>query len=291
MSRVWAASAPGGSAATETVDVVVLAGGINTIPLYDGYVPGPKALIPYEDKPSVEYVLDALCALPEIGRIVIQGPKAQLEAALPHRVNDDRFTFLEGGATFLESLVIGLTHFRETSSVPSVLFVTADIPLLTPDAVREFLRGCRPPKSPGQQSIHVSAVPRKFFKGAYRKFTKPFNRFRDIHICHGNLFLADTSLLDNRDLREKVTRMYDGRKSILSRLAFGWQIALTYLIGVDLLHILTLRYMAKIASHYLGVQILPVLVSDPAVTMDVDEADDYRFVRDRIREQARQVAA
>jgi molybdopterin-guanine dinucleotide biosynthesis protein A len=288
MSRVCAAPAAGGDAATETIDVVVLAGGINTIPLYDGYVPGPKALIPYEDKPSIEYVLDALCALPQIGRIVIQGPKALLEKALPERVTENRFTFLEGGATFLESLIVGLTHFR---AVPSVLFVTADIPLLTPDAVKEFLRGCKPRTPTREQTVHVAAVPRKFFTGAYRRFTKPFNRFRDIHICHGNLFLADTSLLDNHDLRDKVTRMYDGRKSILSRLAFGWQIALTYLIGVDLLHVLTLRYMAKVASHYLGVQILPVLISDPAVAMDVDEADDYRFVRDRIREQARRVTA
>jgi hypothetical protein len=168
------------------------------------------------------------------------------------------------------------------------LFVTADLPLLTSEAVQDFLAGCRKKAAVSEhyaQNIHVSAVPRTSYQGDYRKFTKPFNRFRDIHVCHGNLFVVDTDLLNNRDIRKRVTRMYDGRKSILSRLAFGWQIALTYLIGVDLLHVLTLRYMAATASRFLGVGIIPVLVSHPEITIDVDDADDYEFVQRQILKQ------
>ena len=265
------------------VNVVILAGGLNTIPLYDGYVPGPKALISYEGKPSIEYVLDALCAAPGIGQICIEGPRALLQEALSNRVTTQaqgRLAFVEGGATFPDSLVIGLEHFRSSRSV---LFVTADLPLLTPQAVTDFLGGCAATTTTRKQNIHVAAVPQAAYTGEYRNATKPFNRYRDIHVCHGNLFRVDTALLNNHDIRKRVATMYDGRKSGLSRLAFGWHIALTYLIGVDLLHVLTLRYMAEIASRFLGVGIIPVLVSHPEITMDVDEADDYRFVQDRLR--------
>jgi molybdopterin-guanine dinucleotide biosynthesis protein A len=269
-------------------NVVILAGGVNTISLYEGYVPGPKALLPYEGKASIEYVLDALDAVPNIGQICIEGPREQLQKALSHRRGYDRLSFINGGATFLDSLIVGLKQFRSSRSV---MFVTADLPLITPEAIREFITASSEPQDSGEQSVHVAAVPRKFYTGPYLKFTKPFNRFRDIHICHGNLFIVDTDLLDNQDLRKRVTRMYNGRKSILSRLAFGWKIALTYLIGVDLLHILTLRYMAEFASRFLGVKIVPVLIPHPEVTMDVDEPKDYRFVRAEIQKQVGHLAA
>lgn len=42
------------------IDVVVLAGGVNQIALYDGYQPGYKALVDFGGRPSLQYVLRAL---------------------------------------------------------------------------------------------------------------------------------------------------------------------------------------------------------------------------------------
>ncbi len=42
------------------IDVVVLAGGVNKIALYDGYQPGYKALVDFGGRPSIQYVLRAL---------------------------------------------------------------------------------------------------------------------------------------------------------------------------------------------------------------------------------------
>src|SRR5687768_6274151 len=96
----------------EPIDVVVLASGVNEIPLYEGYVPGYKALIPYNGKASIHYVLDALCAVKSVRRICIEGPCGPLEKELASRLPDDRITLQEGGQTFVESLVLGLQHFR-----------------------------------------------------------------------------------------------------------------------------------------------------------------------------------
>jgi CTP:molybdopterin cytidylyltransferase MocA len=265
------------------VNVVVLASGVNKVPLYDGYTPGYKSLLPYHGRASVQYVLDALSTVDAIGQICILGPQALLEKELANRPADDRITLAEGGETFLESLVTGLERFR---SSPAVLFVTADIPLLKPAAVSDFLSGCAQAKTEYPHNVFVSAVPRTDYVGDFRRFTKPFNRFRDISVCHGNLFLADPDLLENPALRERVNRLYAGRKGIWSRFAPGWQVALAYLIGVDLLHILTLKQMADFASRHLGVGIIPVLVHHPEITMDVDEAEDYQFVQEQIEKTA-----
>lgn len=270
----------------DPIDVVVLASGVNKIPLYEGYIPGYKALIPYRERASIQYVLDAVSAVKSVRQICVEGPRDLLEKELANRLPDSRITFVEGGTTFVESLVIGLQHFR---SSPSVLFVTADLPLITPESLTAFLSGCADAPSQYEQNLYVSAVPRTSYVGPFTKFTKPFNRFKDVSICHGNLFLADPKLLDTPEIRERIHLLYSKRKTIQTAFAFGWQVALTYIFGVELLHILTLRQMADIASRHLGFGVVPVLVPHPEIAIDVDEPDDYQFVRERIDQQAEQL--
>jgi CTP:molybdopterin cytidylyltransferase MocA len=267
----------------DPIDVVVLASGINEIPLYKGYVPGYKALIPYNGRASIQYVLDALCAVQSVCRISIEGPRALLAKELANRLPDDRITLQEGGETFVDSLVLGLQHFR---SSPAVLFVAADLPLITSESVRDFLSGCADAPTQYEQNLYVSAVPKNSFGEVYDRFAKPFNRYRDVSLCHGNLFLADPTLLDRPDIRKRVNQLYAGRKTIKTALAFGWKVALTYVVGVELLHLLTLRQMGDIASRQLGFGVVPVLVDHPEIAIDVDEPDDYQLVRERIEKQA-----
>ena len=268
------------------IDVVVLASGINHVSLFSGYVPGYKALIPYHERASIHYVLDALCATAAIGHICIEGPCALLAPELEKRVADRmQITLVEGGTTFVDSLVIGLQHFADS---PLVLFVTADLPLITPEAVQCFLAACAaapPDRPPG---LYLSAVPRVAYTGAYAHFTKPFNRYKDVSLCHGNLFLADPTLLQRPALKERINRFYAGRKNaIQTTLALGWKVALVYMIGVELLHLLTLQKFADFVSRELGFGVTPILVPYPEMTIDVDEPDDYVFVRDRIEERMR----
>lgn len=260
------------------LDVVVLASGLNQIPLYEGYVPGYKALIPYHGKASIQYVLDALSTVPHLGRICIEGPCALLEQELASRPDRARFTLVEGGSTFLDSLVVGLKHFAASAEV---LFITADLPLVTPEAIEAFVAGAQA----SHAELCVSVVPRTCYTGPYQHFTKPFNRYRDISLCHGNLFRVSPKLLQDPALQARINAFYAGRKNALkTTLALGWQLAVVYMIGVELLHVLTLAQLARFASRHLGFEIAPVIVAHPGISIDVDEPDDYTFVHDRIEE-------
>ncbi len=269
--------------AVDLIDVVVLASGINQISLFEGYVPGYKALIPYHGRTSIQYVLDALQGVPAVRSICIEGPSQLLKQELagrpqPHSILEKPLTIIEGGATFLDSLVVGLEHFRDS---PAVLFITADLPLVTPLAITDFLCAYAQASS----DLAIAVVPRKSYSGAYTHFTKPFNRYRDVSICHGNLFIVNPKLLRKPKLREKINRFYAGRKNaIATTLALGWRLAFVYMFGVEIFHRLTLSQMAKFASKQLGFEITPLLVEHPGISIDVDEPDDYAFVRDRIEE-------
>jgi CTP:molybdopterin cytidylyltransferase MocA len=258
------------------IDVVVLASGVNRIPLFPGDKPGNKALIPFHGKSSLCRVLDALDAVPDLGRIRVEGPVEQLGQEIAKRTGLRQVDLIEGGETFVESLVRGLEHFR---SAKRVLFVNADLPLLTPAAVDAFL-DAMPAEDPDHIGrLFVSAVPEPAFRGLYARPTKPFNGYRGMRICHGNIFAVDPGLLDLPGLRKRIDALYRGRKNaVTSTLALGLDIALVYMLGVELFHWISLPEMARYVSRRYGFGIVPVVLPWPELTEDVDEPDDYTFV-------------
>lgn len=255
------------------VDALVLAGGINRIRLYQGYSPGYKALLPFGGKPSIRYVLDALEGVPQLGRRVVVGPP-ELRGTFPH---PGTWELLPAGETVMESLFTGLEHLRQS---PAVLCTTADLPLLKPVAVTDFLQACARAGWTAR-GLFWSMVPERAFTGPFARASKGFNRFRDIAVCHGNLYLLRPEIFLSSSLGSRLNRLYRARKSgIRAALVFGPQIGLAYLIGVHLLRRLTLEGMAAIISRSLGLALVPVLLERPEITLDVDEPWDYDLVRE-----------
>jgi 2-phospho-L-lactate guanylyltransferase (CobY/MobA/RfbA family) len=265
----------------DRVNAAVLAGGINRIPLYAGYTPGYKALVPFCGRPSILYTLDAARAVPQVARVCIVGPEAVLRPALEGTVHGgDACDFADGGETLRDSIFSGLRHFAGS---PRVLVLTADLPLITPQAIADFLAAVERIKTPDRATLFLSVVPRRCFTGPYEHFTKPFNRFRDIEVCHGNLWLADPRLLQSTRATARINRIYRARKNpVASALAVGLRVGLSYVLGVHLLHALTLERMTRIAARSFGVGGVPVIVEHPEITIDVDEPADYRFVVEQL---------
>ncbi len=245
------------------MDVVVLASGVNRIPLFPGDRPGTKALVDFHGKSSLRYVLDALERVEGLGRICVEGPAPSIDDELVGWTGKRAIERIEGGETFLESLVRGLEHYRDSNRV---LFVTADLPLLAPEAVRDFLDGIEREDPRHAGMLHVSAVPKDAFTGAFARPTKPFNGYRGMPVCHGNLFAVDPRLLARPDV------------------ALGLDIAVVYMLGVEVFHLIALKPMARYLSRRYGFGVVPVLVRHPGITEDIDEPDDYVFVRDRLAE-------
>ena len=263
--------------ATDAVDAVVLAGGLNEIQLFEGDRPGYKALLPFGDRLAIHYTLDALRAAPNVKRIAVVGPGEKLRAALAEYGDID---LVEGGETIMDSIYSGLQHFAAS---PMVLIVTADLPLLTPAAIGDFLTACGQVELTYAENMFLAVVPEKSYTGAYADVPKAFNRFKDIAICHGNLFLVDPRLLKNTHATRRMNALYNARKSpISSALAVGLHVGLTYVLGVHMWHLLSLNHMAQIASRRFELGMIPVVIDHPEVTVDVDEPADYAFVARRL---------
>ena len=100
------------------IDAVVLADGVNTIPLFEGCKPSYKALLPIGGKPSILYTLDALLGVDRVGHICIVGPVKELQPLVgSDTALNGRCEIVEGGDTLLASVRAGLARYPGTSRV------------------------------------------------------------------------------------------------------------------------------------------------------------------------------
>lgn len=259
------------------LDAVVLAGGINKIPLHAGYTPGYKALLPFAGKPAIQYTLEALRAVPGVGRIVVAGPEAPLREALAAAGCSVVCEYVPGGDSPMDSVLNALRHVPDSDRV---LFTTADLPLVTGADVQAFLHACAAAKRRYPVNIYLSAVLGPAFARRFARSRKGHMIFREGAVYHGNLAVIEPGAFEAPGMVRLMERLYRRRKHPLaSALAGGWRIALSYIFGAFLLRLLGLERMAGIVSRRLGVGIVPVRVDRPEIALDVDEPGDYELVK------------
>lgn len=265
----------------DQVDTVVLAGGMNATPLFEGATPGYKALLEFAGQPSICYTLAALRALPQVGRICIAGSEAALRPAIDAQATvPAHYDFVPHGDTLLDSLYRGLAHFADS---PMVLIVPADAPLITPKTIGDFIAACAPVETSFAQNLCLSVVPQRSFTGEYAGFPKGPNRFRDVAINYGSLMLVDPRLLENTKATRRMNSLFNNHlHPNSSTLGIGMHVGLTYVLGVHLWHLLTIEQMAGIASSRFGVGLIPIALNHPEITIDIDEPADYEFVKQQL---------
>jgi molybdopterin-guanine dinucleotide biosynthesis protein A len=261
----------------KSVDTVVLAGGVNRISLYDGYTPGFKALVDINGRASIRRVLDALEGSRYVGRVCIVGSQEALGAA----VGGTPVVYQPPDDNPLGSFLRGLRVFEDSVRV---LVTAADLPLLTPAITDAFIEACAAAPTEYAASLYLPVVRKEMFTGLLAGTRKAINHFRDGTYAHGNLALVDPGILRTATALDRMNAMYAARKSeVRSALALGLGVGLSYVVGVHLLHALTLKQMASIASKRFGIGIVPVTVPFPELAIDVDEPADYQVVQHVLR--------
>jgi len=253
------------------VDAVVLAGGLNCGPLQQYSTARTEALIPIGGRPMVEYVVNALKHVPAVRRIVIAGPCKDLA---PVFKGDAAVQVAEGGDTAIATLLRGVEAL-EKLPLPAaevsrwVLIATADIPMITPEAIEDFLRLCQ--KREGE--VYYPVVKREVSEKKYPGVKRTYVRLREGSFTGGNLLLVDKNVIERCiPLAEKIVAR---RKNPL---------ALCRLLGLKfvfkfLLHRLSLGEAEAKMSALLRVKGVAVVSQYAEVGVDVDKPSDLQLAR------------
>jgi len=244
------------------VDAIILAGGQNSKSLSRFAGEQYEAFIEINGQPMVTYVARALSASRNVDRIFAVGPCGILgKCDFPAET-----VIVESGRTIIDTIVSGmgaLGHDRH------VLVVTADIPLLSAQAIDNFLEQC----SLANADMYYPIVNKNANERQYPGNKRTYVHLQEGTFTGGNIFFVNPGIVS--PCLKWATRIIDNRKNPL-KLAhiLGWIFVFKFLLGT-----LSLRELEARVSELLNIKGTVILSDYPELGLDVDKPSDLDLVR------------
>lgn len=241
---------------------LILAGGSPDEPLAADHGVFVKALIPVGGRPMVQYTAQALCqaGLSPIVVATTEDAEADIQAVLDDldAVGTPLCVAVAEGPRFSDTLRAGL---RPLADGKPVLLATGDLPLLTAEAVKDFLAQA---VATGADLVY-SAVLAKHLTEAYAGAPRTCVRLREGSVTGGNLVLSRPEVL--RAAMAKVEQAFAGRKSPL---ALARMLGLGFILGLCL-GSLSIPAIVRRGERLLGCRAAVILSRYPEICFDVDK--------------------
>lgn len=248
------------------IDALVLAGSPNNGSLRACSTASYEALITIGGKLMVEYVITALRACTSVNRIVIVGPREQLAR---HFQGDERIILADHGQELTENVLRGLEQLPGASRV---LLVASDIPLITTQALEDFIQQCQQEKA----DLCYPIVPREVVEKRYAQSNRTYVTLKDGIFTGGNIFMFDPGIVG--ECIPKGQKLVAARKSPLKLCRL---VGFMFLIRFVMKSV-SLQEAQKKVSRLLGVRGRAVISMYPEVGVDVDKPSDLRLVNEQM---------
>ena len=220
-----------------------------------------RAMILLGDKTMIQWVVDALSGSPSVGRIVAVGNVAA----------DGLDEVVSPGDSLVGNLKLGLGAVDPSESV---LVVSCDIPMLTPEAVEDFVsRAVRMDADLAYPVVLKDACERQH-PGLKRTYLKT----GDGTFTGGNLMLVKPVFFERN--WAAIEEAYAARKQI-GKLArnIGLWVLLHVIVGQALPSVLRISALERAVSRMLGGKVAAVVSEYPEIGEDVDKPADLAAVR------------
>ncbi len=248
------------------VDAIVLAGG-GADPGLDPAAPN-KGFLEIAGRPLVGHVVGALRRARGIGRIAIVGPPDALRHLFPAGI-----VIMPDAGAIMENIVRTVQALGATGPM---LVAASDIPLLTGEAVDQFLLLCE--EHPAD--FHYAVVPKDAMDRQFPAAQKTYVTLSDGTFCGGSLMRFNPAVLDR--VRPFVERMILARKKpwLMAQL-FGWATVMKMIS-----HQLSVAELVARATEVVGIAVAPVIIARPELALDVDigKPENLELIRNALQE-------
>jgi len=255
-----------------TVAALVLAGAPNRGPLASVSDAPYEALIEIEGRPMVAYVLDALRQAPSVGRIGIVGPVAELEAALDLQGEQ----LIAPVGNLLDNLEHGARVLRgDAGGADRLLVVTSDIPMVTAEAIEDFLERCRARDraagGPGKLDAFYPMVSREASEARFPNQRRTYVSLREGVYTGGNcVLLSPAVLLKQRAMFEQAVALRKDPVGMARLLGLGF-------IVKFLMRRLSAADIERVVRQKLGIHGAIIEVPYAEIGFDVDKPEDLEL--------------
>ncbi|NUL82984.1 MAG: NTP transferase domain-containing protein [Armatimonadetes bacterium] len=241
------------------IDAVILAGGRgDPAGLAEAGVES-WAMMPVRGKPMYAHVLNAVLGCEQIDRVSIAGNVPEGEG----------YTVIEPGASLLENVRKGL----EGSMAEWVLFVTADIPFVTSEALSRFIADCQESGA----DICYAIVPAEACRAKFPNIKRTTAKLREGEFTGGNLFFVRRQSALGQ--LHRLEELYAYRKSpVRLAMVIGLGVLIRFVLARLISpKLISLRHVEERASLAIGVPARAIVSPYAEVGADIDTAEQWRL--------------
>lgn len=238
---------------------IILAGSQGDSPLKD--INENKALIKIHDKEMVLYVVDALKKLDFIEKVALVGEQDKL---MPLKDHVD--VIIDGSDTMTQNILKGVNHFSDEDFI---LILTSDIPMITSEAIRDFVEKAR--KLDGE--FFYPIVKKEYNDKKYPGVKRTYVKIKDGTFTGGNIFLVRAGVIKKAIHKAESFLTYRKKPWMLARL-LGISFIIKFLLGS-----LTISELENRVSQIFGVKAQAVQSSHPEIGTDVDKESDLMLAK------------
>jgi GTP:adenosylcobinamide-phosphate guanylyltransferase len=245
------------------MDAIILAGGLNSGPLRQVSPAQYEAEIEIAGRPMLEYVLMALKSVRAITRIVVVGTASMLSEEIKSSID----IIASPGNSMIDSLTNGLDTL---STEEPVLVLTSDIPLITKEAVEDFLRRCLERNG----DVYYSFVSKEHNEEKYPGVQRTYVKLNEGTFTGGNLVLLSPRIVKgNRELLRRAVSLR--KKPVQLGKLLGWRCLVYLLLGK-----LTIPEIEERVLKMFKINAIGVVSPFPEVGIDVDKPSDLKLAKE-----------
>lgn len=224
-----------------------------------------RSLAPLREKRMLDFILKAMLDSQRFRKIVIaieEDAIPALEGTLPESVS------VCTAGKDLPSTCIKAAAFLTADENVKILGICDDIPLLTPQAINDFLDQC---EHYPEGELYYPIIPKEACLKAYPEAKRTYGKLADGIFTGGNMMLAPRRVMVH--CQSKAEEIFERRKNPLKLGSWlGWSF-----IFKLLLHLLTVKDAEKRTSELLGVKCKAIITSYPEIGMDIDKPADLQL--------------
>ena len=220
-----------------------------------------KAFYKIKDKHMIEYVIETLRKCGSVDRIAVVGPKDKLEPVIGGVVDN----IVEGTDSIVSNILLTLDCFPGEKEI---LIVTSDIPMITREAIEDFIARAR------QKGVDLcySVVDKKVNDLKYPGVRRTYARLWEGQFTGGNVFYFNPDVTDRcKDFVEKMLEYRKSPTKMARVLGFGFLLRLA-------LGILTINAIQRKCETLLGIRGAAIISPYPEIGNDVDRLSDLEYI-------------
>lgn len=220
-----------------------------------------KAFFKIRNKYMIEYVIETLKKTKYIDKLAVVGPKDKLEPVIGSMVD----YIAEGTDSIVSNILLALEFFPGDKEI---LLVTSDIPMITVEAIEDFIDRSR------QKNVDLcySIVDKKVNDEKYPGVRRTYARLWEGQFTGGNVFFFNPAIKDR--CKDFVDKMLEYRKSPAK---MAGMLGFIFLIRLAL-GILTINAIQKKCEKLMGIKGAAIISPYPEIGNDVDRISDLELI-------------